>query len=139
MSTYIIHVTNQPEMEWVDRNGETRVVTADSLEEAAEHIYYKDSIEESLYNTLLKDRNAPVPPCFDLLPLNVTITEVQGVAIARTDCDIEQALQVVVNKVHKEMAAAVDDERKAEAEKKKKIDKLKIEAKKLGLTLKDLK
>jgi len=150
--TYIMRITNKQGYEWIEdyRGGREReeieVIVATSLNDAVDKWLrhcYMDTIYNELFETLQKNRKAPSPKPADLLPLNIAISEIaaingDAVPITLSDADIETAIQQKIDLAHAEAGVWVDDEAKAAAVKQQAVDKLKIEAQKLGITVEDL-
>lgn len=142
MYTYILHITNKDGFEWVDDNGETETIVAESFEKALDSLCQFESVAETIYNALGKDRKASFSYS-DLLPLNITVTEIPLAGRELTPVFINETLIKKLDEIYEKICVEFDANQTEEQKKQKKIDQLKVtmkaEAAKLGLTLEDLK
>ena len=143
MNTYIIRVSNKDGYEWVDYNGETVIVTAPTLEEALGSLYWFESVEECLFNDFLDARPGRSEPTLkdtlkNALPLEFQVTEIPAAGCLIEGALVKTILGNKLSQIFSQVKADADEVKKAEAEKKTKIDLLRIEANKLGISLEDL-
>lgn len=138
MYTYILRITNKEGFEWVDDNGETETIVAESLDKALDSLSSMVSLDQQIFNDLLRDRKFSFN-YETVFPLNITATEIPFTGQELTQTFITETVNRKIDKIYEKVCRDVDEYQTEEQKKQVKIEKLKVEAKKLGLTLKDLK
>ena len=137
VNTYIIHLENNPGYEWVPDSGETIIAVAATLKDAFQQVTLIDSLECQIYDDLTKNKSAKLS-VDGLLPLQIDVTEIPAVGVTISGKFIKKTLQDKINDYSACCLKDIDDQDAAKKAKDAAIEKLKEEAKKLGLSLEDL-
>lgn len=106
MYTYILHITNRDD-EWVDDNGETETIVAESLDKALDSLCLLESVGETMYNYLEKDRKCSFN-YYDVFPLDITATEIPMVGREITSTFIREVINRKIDKMYEDVCREFD-------------------------------